>query len=125
MLHRMTMNDTLEPMWNKVVMGTLICSLHFPAQVQRHYTSPQLGYMMWKLRSKQVTFSGKSQTLQHKPPFSVQTVNLCDGYKFVSITVTFFKICGTTKYNETINFTIHTYTNPSILSVPVNIMNNF
>ena len=86
------MNDTLARMWNKVVMGTLICSLHFPAQVQRNYTSPQLGYMIWKLRSKQVPFSSKSQTLQHKPPFSVQTVNLCDGYKFGSITVNFLKI---------------------------------
>jgi len=118
------MSNMLARMWNKVVMGTLICSVHFPAQVPRNHTSSQLGYMMQKLRSKQVPFSHKSQTLQHKPPFSVQTVNLCDGYKFGSITVNFFKICGTTKYNETINFTIHNYTTPSILSIPVNIMNN-
>jgi hypothetical protein len=119
----MTMNDMFACMWNKMVMGTLICSLHFPAQVQRNHASPQLGYMMQQLTSKQVPFSDKSQTLQHKPLFSVQTVNLRDGYEFGSITVKFFKICGTTKYNEAINFTIHNYTTP-ILSVPVNIMNN-
>jgi len=89
-LHRMTMNNMLECMWNKAVIGTLICSLHFPARVQRNHTSPQLGYMMWQLRYKQVPFSSKSQALQHKPPFSVQTVNLRDGYKFGSITVKFF-----------------------------------
>jgi hypothetical protein len=87
----MTINNMLECMWNKVVKGTLICSLHFPAWVQRNHTSPQLGDMMWQLRSKQEPCCGKSQALKHKPPLSVQTMNLCDGYKFGSITVTFFK----------------------------------
>jgi hypothetical protein len=79
---------------------------------------------MWQLRSKQANFSGKSEALQHKSPFSVPTLKLHDGYKSGSKTEIFFKISVTKKYNETINFTIHNYTTPSILSVPVNIMSN-